>query len=36
LSIGLESAEDLVADLVAALDAASKTPTLEAVAGAAR
>ena len=35
LSIGLESAEDLVADLVAALDAASKTPRLEAVAGAA-
>ena len=36
LSIGLESAEDLVADLVAALDAASRSPTLEAVAGAAR
>ena len=36
LSVGLESAEDLVADLVAALDAASRSPTLEAVAGAAR
>ena len=35
LSIGLESAEDLVADLVAALDAASKIPRLEAVARAA-
>jgi len=33
LSIGLEGAEDLVADVLAALDAAARAPSLQAVAG---